>query len=343
METTKILKTLCERCGISKNEFSVSEAVTTLIKPYCDEVYSLNDGSVAAVKYGYKKDKKKIMIDAHIDEIGLMVSEIDKKGFIHFSPVGGVNIKGLPSSEVTVYGKNPVWGVIGTKPPHLQTADESKKSFSFDDLTIDTGYDKDSLEKIVKVGDYIFINGEFEKLSDYRYVSKSMDNRAGVCALINAAKMIYDKETKDDIYYVFSTCEEFNMSGSKNAANKICPDIALVIDVTHGTTEDNKESAFELGKGPSYSIGPNITKRYYKLIETIAQKNNIEIFPEVDGSSSGTNAWKIQTASNGVATAVISIPLRYMHTAVEVVDIRDIESVAKLAAEFAQTAGGADL
>lgn len=339
METKEILQILCEKHGISKNEYDVANAVKDLIAPFCDEVYIDDLANVIALKKGISQTKKKIMLDAHIDEIGLMVSEIDEKGFIHISPVGGVDVKSLPSSEVTVFGKKEIWGVIGTKPPHIQTASESEKPFSFEDLTVDTGYEKEELEKIVSVGDYISVRGEFLSLSDHRCTSKSIDNRAGACAVINAAKELYNQNVQDDIYYVFSTCEEVNMSGAKYVSNKIKPDIALVIDVTHGITEDNFESAYALGKGPSYSIGPNITKCCCKLVEKTANKENIPIHPEVDGASSGTNAWKIQTASEGIGIAVVSIPLRYMHTAVEIVDIRDIDSAAKIASEFAKEAG----
>lgn len=343
MDIKETLKTLCECCGISKNEFSASKTALNMLKPYCDEIYITKTGSVVGLKRGNGKNKRKILLDAHIDEIGLMVSEIDEKGFIHFTPIGGVNVKGLPASEVTIFAKKEIWGIIGTKPPHIQTANEHEKPFSIDDLTIDTGYTKDEISKLVSVGDYISVNGAFCKLSDNRYTSKSLDNRAGVCAVLKTAQMLYNINTNDDVYYLFSTCEEFNMSGAKAAVNEIMPDIALVIDVTHGVTADNKENAYELGKGPSYSIGPNISKPLYKLIESIAKNNNITVHPEVDGSSSGTNAWKMQNTALGTATAVLSVPLKYMHTAVETVDISDIENVCKIACEFACSAGRDDI
>ncbi len=337
METVQTLKQLCETQCIYNNSNMLITLVRNLLKPFCNEIRILNDGSVFGVKRG-KNNTRKIMVDAHMDEIGLMISEIDKKGFLHFVPVGGVDLKTLPASVVDVFGRENIKGVIGIKPPHLQNKDEAKQPFKWDDLTIDIGYTKEDAEKIVSVGDYACACGEFTKLSESEYSSKSMDNRAGMCVLLKTAEKLAKLNIDADIYYVFSCGEEFNMSGANIAANVIKPDICITVDVTHGVTADNSERAYKCGDGPSYSIGPNISKKLVKIIQNVAKDENISIHPEVDGGSSGTNAWAIQVCNEGVATAVLSIPLKYMHTQVETLDINDIESVIRLLIGFLQKA-----
>lgn len=337
MDTVQILKRLCEaQCIYNKSDMIIN-LVKDIIKPFCDEIRILNDGSF----FGAKKSKnstRKIMIDAHMDEIGLMISEIDEKGFLHFVPVGGVDLKTLPASVVDVFGREMVKGVIGIKPPHLQNKDEVRQPFKCEDLTIDIGYTKKDAEKIVSVGDYACVCGEFTKLSENEYSSKSMDNRAGMCAILKTAEKLSELDFDADIYYVFSCGEEFDMSGANIAANVIKPDICIAVDVTHGITADNKESAYQCGGGPSYSIGPNISKKLVRIIEEVSGDKNINIHPEVDGGSSGTNAWTVQVCNEGVATAVLSIPLKYMHTQVETLDISDIENVVKLLTGFIKKA-----
>lgn len=338
MDIIKNLEALCSAEGIYGGKSRAAALAKDMLSPFCDEIKATADGSIIGIKKSKTTDALKIMVDAHIDEIGLMISEIDDKGFLHFVPVGGVDIKTLPSSEVTVFGKKSVKGIIGTKPPHLQKKDESSKAFKCEDLTIDIGYGKEETEKIVKVGDFACVEGEFTKLSEREYASKSMDNRAGVCAVLEAAERLKDEELSADIYYVFSSGEEFDMSGAAIAANIIKPEMAIAIDVTHGITADNKESSYLCGGGPSYSVGPNISKKLVKILKQSAEEVKIQIHPEVDGGSSGTNAWAIQVSGTGVATAVLSIPLKYMHTQVETLDVNDIESVSSLLCEFLKRA-----
>ncbi len=321
-----IYKTL--KCLTEKNTREAREYIKNYITPLLDEVYESSDGSVIGVKKG-KENGKKIMLDAHIDEICLMVSEIDKNGFLKFSAVGGISEKCLPGAEVTVFGKEKIKGVIGSVPPHLQKGTD-KKSFKSEDMLIDIGMGKKDAEKCVKIGDYAKINGKFLKLSDDFYSSSALDNRAGVLSSLMVIESLKDVALEDSLYFVFSSGEEYDMSGAALAAEKIKPDMAFVVDVTFGVSYNVSDYSFELGRGPSCSVGPNISKELYKKIEESAKENGITIFPEVSGGSSGTNAWAIQVSGTGVRCAVLSIPLRYMHTNVETVNINDIKSVAIL-------------
>lgn len=334
MDIKKTLSLLLAESGISGNETSAANAAKKLLEPLCDEVYISKSGSVIGVKKGTEKGFGKIMLDAHIDEIGVMISKIDEKGFLKFNAVGGVDAKCLPGAEVVVFGKRQLHGIIGTKPPHLQEAGENGQVFKISDLSIDIGYSAKEANELVSIGDFAGFAANETRLGKECVSSKSLDDRAGVCSILYAAKKLKNIETKWDVYYVFSVGEEVNMCGAVTAANEIEPTAALVVDVTHGITHDNSKDAFSLGAGPSYSLGPNIAKPLSKIIEKTANELGITVYPEVDSGSSGTNAWGIQISKTGVLTAVLSLPLRYMHTSVETVNINDIKSVGEIICAF---------
>ncbi len=338
MDIRENLFKLLSAYGVSGNEKNAANVAKELLEPLCDMVYISKSGSVIGVKKGRCENGIKVMLDAHIDEIGLMVSKIDESGFLKFTTAGGVDFKSLPGSEVTVFGKEKLCGIIGTKPPHLQKSGEKDLSFTADELAIDIGYDENKARELVSVGDFVGFNLDISLLGENKISCKSLDDRAGVCSILYSAYMMKDEKFDGDIYYVFSVGEEVNMNGAVTVANEICPDVALAIDVTHGITHDNRKDSFALGEGPSYSIGPNVSKAVQKIIEKSAEKLEIKIHPEVDGGSTGTNAWGIQVSKTGVMTGVLSIPLRYMHTAVETLDLRDIESVSKIVCEFTKEA-----
>lgn len=338
MDVRKTLLKLFSEYGISGNEEAAANVAKSLLEPLCDKVYISGSGSVIGIKKGKNENGIKVMLDAHIDEIGLMVSAIDEKGFLRFTTVGGVDAKGLPGSEVVVFGRERLCGIIGTKPPHLQVSGESDEAFSADELAIDIGFSKERAKELVSVGDFVGFSSSVSILGENCIAHKSMDNRAGVCAILYAAEKLKNEELDGDIYYVFSAGEEVNMNGAVTAANELCPDAAIAVDVTFGVSDGCKESSFVLGGGPSYSIGPNVSKRVQKIIEKCAEELKIDIHPEVEGGSTGTNAWGIQISKTGVMTGVVSIPLRYMHTPVETVDIRDIISVGEIVSKFAKEA-----
>ncbi len=337
MKLKSELKKLSADVGVSGFEQDLAKEIAALFTPYADEVRIDALGSVIAHKKAAKPDAIKIMLDAHMDEIGLMVTEIDDKGFLKFTTVGGVDERILPSALVTVHGKKKLPGVIGVKPPHLQQAGENQKSHELQNLTIDIGFAAEDAKTLVQPGDFVSFAQKPRVLKNGFMTGKCMDNRAGVVAVLEAAKALKDEALDADVYYVLSVQEEYSLGGAKTAAYGIGADIALVLDVTHARTHDNRDG-FEAGAGLSYSIGPNVAPVAEKWICKCAKKLNIPIFPEVDGGSTGTNAWSVQIAGNGVATAVISIPLRYMHTPTEVLNLDDVARAAVLAAAFVKKA-----
>ncbi len=331
---TKLLKTLSNLRGISGFEYMIADDISKLISPYADEVYSDNIGNIIALKRCGKPDAPKIMIEGHIDEIGLIVSDIDEGGFVKFTNVGGIDTRILPSCEVTIHGKENVSGVIGAKPPHLQSADESKKSIKITDMSIDTGLDKNTLSQLVQIGDPITMATAPEKLFGKYFSGKTLDDRAGVYSIIKVMENIRDKSLNADIYAVLATCEEVGLRGATVAAHSINPDVAIAIDVCHGITPDNSDDAFECGGGAVISVGPNLHPGLSKILFDIADKYNIDVQKAAEPGNTGTDAWAIQVSREGIPTALISIPLKYMHTSVETLSMDDLLSNINLLTSF---------
>ena len=330
----ELLEKLSALRGISGNEFKISNVISDVLRPYADEVYSDKLGNVIAVKKCGKSDAPKLMIEAHMDEIGLMVRDINDDGFIGFVNIGGVDSRILPGGEVIVHGTRDIKGVIGAKPPHLQTAEEAKKAIPMTDMVIDTGLKAEEVKELVSVGDAITVRGDFCTLLSGRVAGKSLDDRAGVAALVKVLESLDGKQLDCDIYAVAAVCEEVGGRGAAVAGYSIMPDIAIVIDVTHGLTPDNSKNGFELGSGVAIAKGPNLHPNVTNRLISIAKEKEIKYTIEVEGGDTGTDAWILQVVGTGIATALLSIPLRYMHTTVETLDTSDVDALCDLITEF---------
>lgn len=334
IDIAAVLARLSAMHGVSGFEAEVAQAVAELFAPYVDEVSLDALGSVIAVKKSKKENAKRVMLDAHIDEIGLMVTSIDEKGFLKFTSVGGVDERILPAREVVVHGKREIAGIIGIKPPHLQSADENKKTLKIDELAIDVGMDEKAVRSLVAAGDWVTFSQECAPLLNGQMTGKSFDDRASVCALLYAAQVLADEPLDVDVYFVLSVQEETNLAGAGGAAYGTEPDAALVIDVTHAKTPDNADCPFDVGGGVAYSLGPNVHAPFAHLLKELAEEHGVGAKAEVDGGSTGTNAWAVQVSRTGVPAAVLSLPLKYMHTPTEVAAIGDLEAAGTLAAAF---------
>ena len=333
METEKIIKLFSETVGISGYETNMSDVIRDSFKEYCDDIKTDALGNLVCFKKG--KDKNSIMLAAHMDEIGLMVKEIDKNGFIKFVSVGGIDERTLLCQEVLVHGKKTLFGVIGTKPPHIVPIEDRKKSIKIEDLSVDVGYSKKELENLVKIGDVISLKKNITTLQNGRLAGKSIDNRAGVVVMLECLKELQRQDHDLNIYCVATVQEEVAMSGAVTSTYNIEPDLAIAIDVGHGRTpETNEYDTIELGKGPGITTGPNIHPSIFKQFKTTAKSHYIDYQVEIAAGHSGTDAWPIQISKSGVATGLLSLPLRYMHTSVETLDISDIKKTAKLLAHF---------
>lgn len=330
----ELLKKLSDMRGISGFEYRISSEIAELFRPLADEVKTDALGNVIAVKRCARPNAKSIMIEAHMDEIGLMVRDIDENGFIGFVNIGGVDRRILPASEVVVHAKRDILGVIGAKPPHLQDAGEAKKSAKLKDMTIDVGMSAEEVRSLVSVGDSVTLAQSCGELLGGCYRGKSMDDRASVAALLKTFENLSKINTEVDVYAVAAVCEEVGGRGAATAGFGIMPDIAIAIDVTHGITPDNSKNAFELGSGAAISKGPNIHPALAKRLVDTAKAGNIKHTIEIEGGDTGTDAWILQVAGTGIPTALLSIPLRYMHTSVETLAVSDVTAVCELLTRF---------
>jgi len=326
---------LCSSTGVSGFEFEIAKYVKELFSEFCEHTEGDALGNVIGIMNN--GEKFNVMLEAHLDEIGLMVKSIDENGFIKFTEIGGVNIATLPGAEVYIHGKERVYGVIGSKPPHLQQRNENKKNYKIDDLFIDTGYNFDELTKMLRIGDAITYKVSPDMLMDNKFTSKSIDNRMGIFVLYECLKRLKDKKIGCQVTALASVQEEVGCRGAKVGAYNINPDIAIVVDVTHGTSPyTNKSEGFDLGSGAIIGVGPNLHHGLSQKIINIAKNNNIPYEIEVCAGNSGTNAWPIQISKKGIPCILLSVPQRYMHTSVETVKIDDIKTVIDVICTFIQ-------
>lgn len=280
----------------------------------------------------------RLMIAAHMDEIGLVVTAIDESGALRVAPVGGVDLRNLLAAEVTVHTQQgPLPGVIGTIPPHLTKAKDRSQLPSWDDLFIDLGLDVRTVHDRVRPGDPVSMRRKGTWLANDRFSGKALDNRAGLAAAIAAGQALVERTRFAEVILVATAQEEVGMRGAVVAANALSPDVAIAVDVGFAEMPGlSRRETIEMGKGPAVAIGPNIHPGVHELLIQTAQEAGIGFQTEVIPASSGTDAWPIQVSNQGVPTGIVSIPLRYMHSTVEVVDMTDVAATAQLLTRFCE-------
>ena len=325
----ELLNRLCEIRAISGFEYLGCDSLKKIFDEIFDETYIDPLFNVTGYVRCGKKNAPLIMLEAHYDSIGLMVKGVHEGGFVSFVPVGGVDPRILPGSQVVLHGKKDICGICGAKPPHLLSGEDMEKAVKTEDICIDTGYSKEELLKNIEIGTPITVSPSHFDMCDGKFCGNFLDNRAGLFAVLKAAKQLKSEDKLcADICVLASTAEETFQTGARCAARKINPDVAVVVDVTHGITPDvSKDKASDIGGGAVICIGPNLSRHYNSILFSVLEENAIEYQTEVEEASTGTNAWVIQTTGCGVPCVLISIPVKYMHTPVEVVSIKDIDSV----------------
>jgi endoglucanase len=339
VDIKEVLMTLTNSSGVSGQEFNLHEIIIDIFKDYVDssEIDSL--GNIIFFKKGANSENFKIMLASHMDEIGLMVTKIEDNGFLRFTEVGGIDPRTLVGQEVIVHGSKTMPGIIGTKPPHMLDKEEQEKTLQIKDMIIDTGYGKDDILKYVHVGDFVSIKRDPILLTNDRIAGKSMDDRVGVTVLYDLAKRLNDFKHYPDVYMVCTVQEEVTMSGARTSAYSINPDIGIAIDVGFGHTPELKKSeTLILGKGPGITLGGNVDNTLRKRLIEVAKEYNIPYQHSVEPGPTGTDGYAIQITKEGIPTLVISVPLRYMHTSVELVDLKDIRYTSILLSYFIKSA-----
>lgn len=330
-----LLARLSNAHGVSGSEGSVTGIVRRELKKYVDEIREDRMGNLIAIKKG---NDFKVMLAAHADEIGLMVKSVDEKGFIRFVAMGGWFAPTLYNQRVILHGeKGPVHGVLGGKPPHKMDEEERKKGVKVDDMFIDVGAsDRDEVEEMgVGIGTPITIDREVATLSHDRITGKAFDNRVGVTMLIKTMQEVRSPFT---IYAVFTVQEEVGLKGAKASAYSLEPDCAIATDVTIPGDHpgiDLKDVPVEMGKGPVITIvdasgrGLIASRPMVRWLCDTAKRHDIPVQLEV-GSGGTTDATAIHLERGGIPSTTLSIPSRYIHSPVEVVDVKDIEGGIQL-------------
>lgn len=330
------LMNLAAADGISGFEFSLTDTVCRLLSPYCESVEADPMGNVVGVIPGTEPAGGSVMLEAHIDGIGLMVSDISEDGFLSFVPVGGVDGAILPGAEVRVCGREVLYGVIGAKPPHLQTGGESGAA-DWHDMVIDIGCGGEAARQKVAVGDMVCFAERPKALHGGVLSGKSFDDRAGLISLLLCLKELKGAELPFTVYVVAAVQEEVGLRGAAMVSERLMPDCAFVVDVCHGDTPDaGRESIFKLKSGAVISFGPNIHPYLSNLAKTVAQSEGITVSYDADGGDTGTDAWAVQVAGTGIPVLLLSVPLRYMHTTVETLHYDDVKAVGALLAAMLQ-------
>jgi putative aminopeptidase FrvX len=340
METLQLLESLCTAHGVSGSEHAAAEVAMNALKPYAESVWSDDYANVYAHIRSAKEGEPTLLLEAHLDEIGLVVTGITADGFLKVAACGGIDRRLLLAQEVLVLGKEPISGIVSTIPPHLSDGGEDKAP-EVSDISIDIGCTKEEAEQLVEPGDVVVFPSGFHVLSETRVSSKALDDRSGCAAILIALERLKDAKLSCGLDVLFSVQEEVGLRGAKMGGWNCHPDCAISVDVSFATTPDAKPyTTFPLGEGALIGRSPFLSKSVTNRLIELAKEEQIPYHLEVMGGSTGTNADALQVIRGGVSAGLVSIPQRYMHTPVEMIDLRDLDAVANLLAAYAKTYGG---
>ncbi|MCM1006779.1 MAG: M20/M25/M40 family metallo-hydrolase [Ruminococcus flavefaciens] len=327
---------LSEAAGASGNESLAAELALDMLKKYCPDA-EIKNGNVIG-KFGkFNESLPSLVMDAHIDQIGMIVTYITDEGFVKIGNLGGIDRRLLPAQQVVIHGKRDIKGVICSVPPHLSSG--KNEVISFSDAAVDTGMTKSELEEIISYGDTITFDVKCRSLIGSRITGGAFDDRCGVASILYALELLKEQKTAYNVTVIFSSQEELGERGAAIGAFEINPDIAIAVDVSFAFAKgENEQKCGYLGKGPMIGISPSLSKKIsHKLIDT-AKNCKIPYQIEVMNGLTSTNADRYSVNREGSESCTVSIPLRNMHTPVEVIDISDVEFTGKLLAEFIKEA-----
>jgi putative aminopeptidase FrvX len=341
MSLAENLEKLSNACGVAGREEEVRNLMIKLLKPHVDEICVDKLENVIAVKKG-EKNAPKIMLAAHMDEVGLMVKTISKDGFLQFAKMGGIDDRILLAQKVIVYTeKGALDGIVGSKPPHIQKEEERKKIVNSDELFIDIGAEnREAAAKMgVKVGDIVGFDVKYARIGKDLVIGKAFDDRAGCAVMVEALKLL--AKTECTVYAVGTVQEEVGLRGAATAAFGVDPDVGIALDVTiAGDVPGVREfdTTVAMGKGPTLTVSDSglITHpKVLRLLFDVAKENKIAYQLET-GLLGSTDAARISLTRQGVPSGTISIPARYIHSPVGMISLKDAANSAKLAAAAIQ-------
>jgi endoglucanase len=338
----EFLKQLLETPSPSGYERPIQDVVRHWTAGFADETTTDRHGNVIASLFPSDKAHSpvKIMLAGHCDQIGLMVQHIDSDGFLFVQPIGGWDMQILLGQYLTVWtSTGPVQGVLSRKAPHLLTQEERNKVPLFTDVWVDIGAKNlEEAASLVKHGDPVTISLGYRPLRNGLAASPAMDDKVGLWVCMEALRMLKDRQRKAAVYSVSTVQEEIGLRGAATSAYGINPHVGIAVDVCHSTDTPSNEKKqlgdVKLGAGPVLFRGPNINPRVLQELEAAATRLSIPVQIRGVARATGTDANVIQISREGVATGLIGIPNRYMHSPVEVVHVDDLHNAARLLAEF---------
>ncbi len=334
----EMLQVLCEAVGVG-GVGNISDVIASFVQPHADAVKHDALGNVVAFRRSSIENAPTLMLEAHLDEIGFVVTHVDDDGFLHVSSCGGIDTRVLAAAPVRVLTEPPMDGVFCSTPPHLQDKDSVLPSLT--DMGIDVGLSAEAAKAAVSIGTRVAFSSPFRAVGDNAVCGKSLDNRAGCAAVITAFCELCQEHLPFHVVALFAVQEEIGGAGALTGAFATEPSIALVTDVSFAHTPDAPaHECGRLGQGPMVGVAPGLDRNLTELVCAVAEREGIAIQREAMGGRTGTDADHIQTSRVGVKTALLSIPQRYMHTPAELVDVRDVESTAKLMVLVAKEAMG---
>jgi endoglucanase len=337
-ESREFLEKLINAPSMSGSEQPLQRVVREWVKPYADAVATDVNGNVIAALN--PSGSPRVMLAGHCDQIGLMVQHITDEGFIQFSAVGGIDAGVVSGVRVILHTREgEVPGIIGRKPIHLQTPEERKgEKFELHKLWIDIGaQDKAEAQKIVRIGDPISFELGLLPLRGHLVAGPGMDDKAGVFAVMETLRLLSTRKPKCAVFAVSTVQEELGLRGARTAAYAVDPQVGIAVDVTFATDypgiDKGQVGDIRLGKGPVIARGPNINPVLHDLLVAAAEKKRLPWQPEAIARATGTDANAMQISRQGVAAGLVSVPNRYMHTAIEMISLADLENTAVVLAE----------
>ncbi len=326
MTTIELLERLTSPAGVAGEEMSSFEALKGLFSPFGD-VSCDTAGNVIIHRNGTGKH---ILLDAHLDTIGFVVTGITDDGFVRVQKVGGVDMRVVEGLELSLHGTKDIYGVVCTVPPHLSNGDTRVSTDGT--AVVDIGMSKEDAEKIISIGDRVSFRNNFTVLNGDMVSSPYIDDRGGIAVLLKALE--YTK-TQNEITLVCSAQEETGGTGATCASFSVDADLSLSVDVSFGETPDSKpQDCGKMNGGAMIGYSPILNRGYTEKLVNIAKKYNISYQKEIMSGKTGTNADHITISKGGIPSVLVSLPIRYMHTPVETVNINDIEACANLVARF---------
>ncbi|MCM1132532.1 MAG: M42 family peptidase [Ruminococcus flavefaciens] len=332
MDLKQTIFSLSEAYGASGDESEVNELALAMLREYCPDAEIIN-GNVIGRFGTHSDDKPTLVLDAHSDQIGFIVTAITEQGFIKVGNLGGIDRRLLPAQQVVIHGRQDIKGIICSVPPHLTKGDG--KVLEIDDVAIDTGMSKAELEKIVAQGDSVTFDVKCRSLLNERITGGALDDRCGILAILYTLELLKNRDTKYNLTVIFSAQEELGERGAKIGAFEINPDIAIAVDVSFAYAQgENEKKCGYLGKGAMIGISPSLSREISQGLIDTAESAEIPYQLEVMNGLTSTNADRYSVSRDGAKACTVSIPLRNMHTPVEVIDIADVRYTAELLAEY---------